>query len=83
LPRTPFLLPGYGAQGATARDLVGAFLPRDSGAPFGALVNSSRGITFAWRERAYAGMHWKDATRAALDAMIADLAAALAAPRGR
>lgn len=81
MPHAPFLLPGYGAQGATARELVDAFLPSASRAPFGALVNSSRGITFAWREREYAGLHWKDATRAALDKMIADLDAALTARR--
>lgn len=81
LPQAPFLLPGYGAQGATARDLVGAFLFSASRGAHGVLVNSSRGITFAWRERPYAGRHWKDATRAALDQMIGDLNAALAAPR--
>ncbi|MBI5432573.1 MAG: orotidine-5'-phosphate decarboxylase [Planctomycetes bacterium] len=78
MPRTPFLLPGYGAQGAGAKDVVGAFLPT-SGAPRGALVNSSRGILFAHREPRYAGKSWKDATRAALDAMIQDLGAALGA----
>ncbi|MCE9594526.1 MAG: orotidine-5'-phosphate decarboxylase [Planctomycetes bacterium] len=80
MPRTPFLLPGYGAQGAGANDVVGAFLsPSRSGAPRGALVNSSRGILFAHREPRHAGKSWKDATRAALDAMIQDLGAALGA----
>lgn len=76
MPRTPFLLPGYGAQGATAADVVGAFLP-GRGHPSGALVNSSRGISFAYRGAAYAGRHWKDAASAALDAMAAELNAAL------
>lgn len=46
MPRTPLLLPGYGAQGATADDLGKAFatLPRPA-----ALVNASRSILFAWR----------------------------------
>jgi orotidine-5'-phosphate decarboxylase len=80
MPRTPFLLPGYGAQGAGAKDVVGAFLsPSRSGAPRGALVNSSRGILFAQREPRHAGKAWKDATRAALDAMIQDLGGALGA----
>ncbi|MEA1975494.1 MAG: orotidine-5'-phosphate decarboxylase [Bacillota bacterium] len=37
-----FLVPGYGAQGGTAKDVVNAF--NEDG--FGALVNSSRGIIF-------------------------------------
>lgn len=78
MPRTPFLLPGYGAQGAGAKDVVGAFLS-GGGAPRGALVNSSRGILFAHREPRHAGKPWKDATRAALEAMIQDLGAALRA----
>ena len=81
LPPPPFLLPGYGAQGASARDLVDAFVPHATHRPFGALVNSSRGITFAWREREHAGLHWKDATRAALDKMIVEIDAALSARR--
>ncbi len=77
LPRTPFLLPGYGAQGATADDNRGAFLPpaQRGRMPRGALVNSSRAILFAWRDERYAsahGLRWKDATDAALQAMIAD-----------
>ena len=74
MPATPFLIPGYGAQGAGAADVLGGFLPGGRGA----LVNSSRGILFAWREPRFAGRHWKDATRAALDEMIAALPAAAA-----
>jgi orotidine-5'-phosphate decarboxylase len=82
MPRTPLLLPGYGAQGATAADVIEAFLPRaSSGARSfaGALVNSSRGIAFAGRAAPYGGLTWKDAASAALDAMIAELEAALRA----
>jgi orotidine-5'-phosphate decarboxylase len=74
MPRTPLLLPGYGAQGATARDVVPAFLPRGRGA----LVASSRGVAFAQRSKEHAGKPWKDAARAALEAMIADVRGALA-----
>jgi hypothetical protein len=42
-------------------------------------VNSSRGVAFAWRERAHAGRAWKDAARAALETMIAELADATGA----
>jgi orotidine-5'-phosphate decarboxylase len=64
--------PGYGAQGAGAKDVAGGFLARGRGA----LVNSSRGILFAAQQPAYAGLAWKDATSRALDAMIAEIVAA-------
>ncbi|MGD2016617.1 MAG: orotidine-5'-phosphate decarboxylase [Planctomycetota bacterium] len=71
MPRTPLLLPGYGAQGAGAEDVVGGF--RDG--LHGALVNSSRGILFAGQKRPE--MHWKDAAAGAMDAMAAELRAAI------
>lgn len=71
MPATPFLLPGYGAQGAGAEDVVAGFTP-DGG---GALVNSSRGVLFAYRERP--GTHWKDAALAAVDRMATEISAAL------
>ncbi|GIW79527.1 MAG: orotidine 5'-phosphate decarboxylase [Gemmatales bacterium] len=60
------LLPGYGAQGATADDLAPAF--RSDG--LGAVVNSSRGILFAYEpdER-----DWESAVKAATEKTIADL----------
>jgi len=76
MPRALFLLPGYGAQGASARDIVGAFPDRQR--PWsGGVVNSSRGIAFAWRKPENQGRSWKDAASAAIDAMIADLREAL------
>ena len=45
MPHTFFLVPGYGAQGGTVRDVAGMFDPNASGA----VVNSSRGIIGAWR----------------------------------
>ncbi len=75
MPRTPFLIPGYGAQGAGAADIAGGFLPRGRGA----IVNSSRGILFAYKQPAYRGRHWKDALSAALDAMIAEINGAVRA----
>ena len=76
MPTTPLLIPGYGAQGAGARDVVGGFLGRGRGA----LVNSSRGILYAYKQPKYAGLHWKDAARAAIDDMIAEINAALSVP---
>lgn len=69
MPKVPFLLPGYGAQGAGAADIKGGF----SSGLSGALVNSSRGILFPNRS----GMHWKDACREAAEEMAADLRGAL------
>lgn len=71
LPTTPLLIPGYGAQGAGAAEIAGGFLPGGRGA----LVNSSRGILFAYKQPRYSGLHWKDASRAAIDAMIAEVGA--------
>ena len=45
LPDVWFLVPGYGAQGATASDVAAAFRPDG----LGAVVNSSRGVTFPHR----------------------------------
>ena len=77
MPSTPFLLPGYGAQGAGAADIAGGFLANGRGA----IVNSSRAILFAHREARYRGLHWKDASARALEAMIADIDAVLAHTR--
>ncbi len=44
MPHTFFLVPGYGAQGGTARDVAGMFDANGSGA----IINSSRGIIGAW-----------------------------------
>jgi orotidine-5'-phosphate decarboxylase len=73
LPRTPVLLPGYGAQGAGAADVVAAFVD----GLHGALVNSSRGILFAYRQDRFHATPWRTATRQALDDMIRDFEQAL------
>lgn len=73
MPRTPFLLPGYGAQGAGASDIVGGFVEGRSGA----LVNSSRGILFANSNERYAQLSWQDAVVAATKDMVSDIEGAL------
>ena len=73
MPRTPLLIPGYGAQGAGADEIAAGFLPDGRGA----LVNSSRGILYA-HKKAAPGTDWRAATDAALDAMIAELQGAAA-----
>ncbi len=45
MPEVVFLVPGYGAQGGTAEDVRAAFRADGSGA----VVNSSRGVTFPFR----------------------------------
>ena len=69
LPSTPLLVPGFGAQGGDAEDCRPGF-----GADgLGAVVNSSRGLTFAFRHGA-AGersgeAHWRESLAAATRAM--------------
>ena len=46
LPRTPILLPGVGAQGATPADVARAF----TAGPASALVTASRSVIYAYRE---------------------------------
>ena len=48
LPCAPFLVPGYGAQGAGASELAPYFLPQGRGA----VVNASRSILYAYEKRA-------------------------------
>ena len=73
LPHTFFLVPGYGAQGGKGKDLVHFF--NEDG--LGAIVNSSRGIIAAYKQEAYSKFgpeHFAEASRAAAEAMIADIA---------
>ena len=53
MPHTLFLVPGYGAQGATAADVACCFDDRGHGA----LVNASRSIIFAWCAEPYASRY--------------------------
>ena len=64
MPHAWLLVPGLGAQGATAADVAGAFDPGG----LGAVVNSSRGIIFAWHREAYAHLgaaRWEEAVQQA------------------
>ena len=78
MPKAYILVPGYGAQGGQGKDLVHFF--NEDG--LGAIVNSSRGIIAAYKQEAYASFgaeNFGDASRAAVEAMIADISTALAA----
>ena len=76
MPKTYILVPGYGAQGGKGKDLVHFF--NEDG--LGAIVNSSRGIIAAYKQEAYAKFGEKnfgEASRAAVEDMVADIAGAL------
>lgn len=69
LPHTYFLVPGYGAQGATAEEL-GEYFNEDG---LGAIINSSRGIIAAYRKEKYSSFDYPAAARQATLDMIEDL----------
>jgi orotidine-5'-phosphate decarboxylase len=76
MPKTYILVPGYGAQGGKAADLVHYF--NEDG--LGAIVNSSRGIIAAYKQDKYARFGeqgYADASRQAVVDMIADINGAL------
>lgn len=78
MPKSFILVPGYGAQGGRGADLVHFF--NEDG--LGAIVNSSRGIIAAYQQEKYAKYgeeNFADASRAAVEDMIADIEGALAA----
>jgi orotidine-5'-phosphate decarboxylase len=81
MPHAWFLIPGFGAQGGTAKDCAAAF--DDQG--LGAIVNNSRGIIFAHARKEYAGRfepgQWQQAVEAATREMIEQLRAET--PAGR
>lgn len=77
MPHAVILVPGYGAQGGKGKDLV-HFFNKDG---LGAIVNSSRGIIAAYKKEEYASFgeaNYADASRKAVEDMIADIASALA-----
>jgi len=76
LPRSIFLLPGYGAQGATAEMTRAAFTQGK-----GAIVSASRSILYAHREPKYAqqfGNNWERCVEQAVLDMKQDLSRVLA-----
>jgi len=72
MPNTYILVPGYGAQGGKASDLVHYF----NADGLGAIVNSSRGIIAAYKQDKYASFgeaNYADASRQAVIDMIEDI----------
>ena len=78
MPKSFILVPGYGAQGGKGKDLV-HFFNKDG---LGAIINSSRGIIAAYKQDQYidrgiTAENFADASRMAVEDMIADIASAL------
>ena len=66
MPKTYILVPGYGAQGGTAKDLAPYF--NEDG--LGAIVNSSRGIIAAYKQDKYAKFGAENYAEASRQAVI-------------
>ena len=76
MPKAYILVPGYGAQGGKGKDLAHFF--NEDG--LGAIVNSSRGIIAAYKQDKYAkygAEAFAQASRAAVEDMIADIRSAV------
>jgi len=76
MPKQYILVPGYGAQGGTAKDLKDFFNPDG----LGAIVNSSRGIIAAYKKAPYDRFGeegFADAARAATEDMLRDIRSVL------
>jgi orotidine-5'-phosphate decarboxylase len=77
LPRSLFLVPGYGAQGGNADAAVQGFVPGPKGLE-GGVVNSSRGILFPTAaSQASDARAWESAIDSALDQAIDELGEAV------
>lgn len=74
MPTSIFLVPGYGAQGGGAKDVLPCF--NEDG--LGAIVNSSRGIIFAYeKDENFSPEKYGEAARAAVIRMKEDLESVL------
>ena len=74
MPHAWLLIPGFGSQGGTARDVAAGF----DAAGLGALVNNSRGIIFAHslpQYKSWGAGRWQEAVEAATREMIEQLRA--------
>lgn len=73
MPQQIFLVPGYGAQGATAADCAASFKADGTGA----IVNASRSVLYAFHEPKYAQVDWKKAIELAAQAFAQDIKGAI------
>lgn len=72
MPRQIFLIPGYGAQGASAHDALAGLSEGRGG-----IVNASRSLMLAWQKEGTQGQDFAQATRRAALKMREDLFSAL------
>lgn len=73
MPQQIFLVPGYGAQGGTAKDCAASFKSDGTGA----IVNASRSVIFAYNDKKHAGKDWKQAVADGAREFAADIASAV------
>ena len=76
LPHTPFLVPGFGAQGATAESCRPCFLPDGNGA----VVNASRSVIYAYEP---ADEDWRALVAGACQRFAREIASLTGADRKR
>ncbi len=69
MPNVWLLIPGFGAQGGTAEDVAVGFDSKG----LGAIVNSSRGIIFAYQTARYKHLPWETAIAQAAKDMAEEL----------
>lgn len=77
LPRALFLVPGYGAQGASAVEAVRGFAEGPGGVREGGVVSSSRGVLFPEAANTDDASTWEQAVDDALDRAASDLGEAV------
>lgn len=76
MPETLILVPGYGAQGATAKEALQSFVPGPEGLE-GGVVNSSRGILFPKMTDGDSAAEWEQRFDEALNKAIDELGDAM------
>lgn len=69
MPKSFFLIPGYGAQGASADDIVNSF----NADGLGGVINSSRAILLAYKNDKYSELDFDEAARQAVLDMKEDI----------
>jgi len=78
MPHALFLVPGYGAQGASAADAVAGFVATGQGLE-GGVVSSSRAVTYPAAAQAAKNMsEWRAGVDEAMTAAAAELRTACA-----
>ncbi len=73
IPNGLFLVPGYGAQGGSARDALRGFVPGPGGVLEGGVVSSSRGILFPEGSDTDDATAWERAIDAAVERAVSEL----------